>query len=50
MGAAKKDYAAQALINKARDKEERERRRKSIALPASLTAPSIVSLPAILLS
>lgn len=36
----KKDYAAQALINKANEKEERDRRRKSVALPASLTAPS----------
>lgn len=41
--AGKKDYAAQALINKANEKEERDRRRKSVALPASLSAPSIVS-------
>jgi len=40
----KKDYAAQALLNKANEKEERDRRRKSVALPASLMAPSIVSL------
>jgi hypothetical protein len=31
------------LINKANEKEERDRRRKSVALPASLSAPSIVS-------
>jgi hypothetical protein len=45
LAVAKKDYAAQALINKANEKEERDRRRKSVALPASLSAPSIVSLP-----
>ena len=31
-------------MNKANEKEERDRRRKSVALPASLSAPSIVSL------
>jgi hypothetical protein len=43
LAVGKKDYAAQALINKANEKEERDRKRKSVALPASLGAPSTVS-------
>ncbi|EIW71158.1 hypothetical protein TREMEDRAFT_67600 [Tremella mesenterica DSM 1558] len=39
---AKKDREAIAAANKARDGEERQMRRKSIALPSSLSAPSIV--------
>lgn len=39
----KKDYAAQAIANKAKGKAERDQRRKSVILPPSLSAPSIVS-------
>ncbi|ORY21294.1 hypothetical protein BCR39DRAFT_553955 [Naematelia encephala] len=37
----KKDIAVVAAENKARDLAERDRRRKSVALPASLSAPQI---------
>ena len=40
----KRDFAAAALANKAKDKEEYIKRRASVALPASLAAPTIVSL------
>jgi hypothetical protein len=40
---AAKDRAAMAEANKARDLAERVQRRKSVALPSSLSAPTIVS-------
>lgn len=39
----KKDPQAMSAANKSREMEEKERRRKTIALPTSLAAPSIVS-------
>lgn len=39
-----REVAEQAIVNKEREAAERLAKRKSVALPASLAAPSIVSL------
>ena len=43
MPTEKRDMTAAAAANKERDRQENLRKRASIALPASLAAPQIVS-------